>query len=313
MIVFIHCKFPGILGSVIVAFARPAVFYFFLVSGFFVYSVDDGKFVNKVKRQSAKVIRLTAICFVISFFWRLLYALIGDAWSIQGVIQDIFNIDKIIRMIVFQSDIVLGPFWFLLALIMCYLAVYLLRRSGLISIYPVLIVITLLLNIYLSEFCSDIESYYYRNFWLTGFPFYMMGYYFHQHWDRIEKTFSDKALMIGIVTGAILTVVEYLLVGSSLIYVGSVILAASLFAFAIKKTTKTIVPLEYIGEKLSMYVYCCHWFVIEAQGTVFTKMGLIGMSGFGYIYPLLSVICSLVLSYIIFMIADRGSLLRKNV
>ena len=313
LIVLIPCKFPGVIGELVVALARPAVFYFFMVSGYFVYAEDNNKFANKVRRQSYKVIKLTIVCFVVSFLWRILYAFIGDAWTIQDVIHSIFNKTSIFRMIVFQSDIVLGPFWFLLALVVCYFAVYLIRKAGLISICPYLIVIALLLNVYLAEIRNDVELFYYRNFWLTGFPFYMMGYTIHQFWNSIEVFFKQKSTVIGIIAGIVLTLVECLMLGHKVIYIGSIILIFFCFLYAIKNPSASITPLEFIGDKLSMYVYCCHWFVIEALGTVFAKIGVTGSNVFQYIYPLISVVCSLVLSFVIFKLTEQNSFLRKRV
>ena len=311
LIVLIHCKFPGTLGELVVAIARPAVFYFFVVSGYFVYSADETKFISKVRKQSTKVVRLTIICFIVSFFWRILYALIGDAWDVQGVIRGIFNAKKIFRMFVFQMDIVLGPFWFLLSLILCYLAVYLLRKARLIFICPALIVITLVLNVYLSEICANVQNYYYRNFWLTGFPFYMIGYILHQNWTGIEEKLNDSILKAVIIIGIVSTYLEYMLVGRSLIYIGSIILVISCFGYAIKNPEKSVPFLEYIGDRLSMYMYCCHWFVIEALSTVFNRLGVLEMKGFAYLFPLLSVACSLAVSLLINMVSIRFSIKRK--
>ena len=51
-VIVLHCPFPGIVGKILYGFARFAVPFFFMVSGYFVYADDAEKVIRSEEHTS---------------------------------------------------------------------------------------------------------------------------------------------------------------------------------------------------------------------------------------------------------------------
>ena len=134
-------------------------------------------------------------------------------------------------------------------------------------------ILLLLMNVFLSEIINIENIIYYRNFWLSAFPFFLIGYLFHK---RIEKitTSERKTAVWGMYIGVALTVVEYFILGNRLIYVGSVVLALAALFYAVDFPEKEIKFLSTIGEKYSLIIYIIHWYFIDIYAIVLKYLNL---------------------------------------
>ncbi len=273
LIILIHCRFPGLLGGISVAVARAAVFYFFIISGFFTFRADERAFYRALKRQTLKIVKITGIAFILGITWRIILAVFGKSGSLAMLVREWINPDSLINILVFQKDIILGPYWFLISLLLCYPAIYFIRKTKAFVLSEWLMILLLLMNVFLSEIINIENIIYYRNFWLSAFPFFLIGYLFHK---RIEKitTRERKTAVWGMYIGVALTVVEYFILGNRLIYVGSVVLALSALLYAVDFPDKEIKFLSTIGEKYSLIIYIIHWYFIDIYAIVLRYLNL---------------------------------------
>ena len=291
LIVLIHCRFPGILGGVSVAIARAAVFYFFIISGFFTFRADENAFYRALRRQILKIIKITGVAFILGITWRIILAVFGKSGSLAMLAHEWISLDSLINVLVFQKDIILGPYWFLLSLLLCYPAIYIIRKTKAFVLSELLMMLLLLMNVFLSEIINIDNIIYYRNFWLSAFPFFVMGYLFHK---RIEKitTRERKKTVWGMCIGVALTLVEYFILGNRLIYVGSVVLALTALFYAVDFPDKEIKFLSTIGEKYSLIIYIIHWYFIDIYAIVLKYINLQGNYFIQCMMPLIVILSS---------------------
>ena len=291
LIVLIHCRFPGILGGLSVAVARAAVFYFFVISGYFTFRADENAFYLALKRQFFKILKITSIAFVLGITWRIILAVFGKSGSLALLAHEWASLDSLIEVLIFQRDIILGPYWFLISLLLCYPAIYIIRKSNAFILSELLMVLLLLLNVLLSEIVHVENIIYYRNFWLTGLPFFLMGYLFHKRIETIT-TREGKMTAWGMCIGIALTIAEYFILGNRLIYVGSIVLAFTALLYAVDYPKKEIKFLSTIGEKYSLIIYIIHWYFIDSYAIVLKYLNLQDNYFIQYIMPLIVILSS---------------------
>lgn len=88
-------------------------------------------------------------------------------------------------------------------------------------------------------------------------------------------------------------------------YVGTQISVLALSSMAALYPAKRIRILEYIGSKLSMYVYIYHIAVGKTWDLIATKFHLWGKVPFQMFRPLIVIACSLLAAWVIVMIKKK--------
>ena len=311
MVIFIHCRFPGAFGGIVTAISITAVFYFFIVSGYFSYKEDDTVFFKSLYKQTIKLIRITIVAFILGIIWRILLACYGSSGNLHSLVVEWTNTDKLLSLLIWQNDIILGPYWFLLALILCYPVCFLLRKLDRENIY-LLFLLLIIVNLGVCKCCPSISIHYYRNFWLTGLPFFSAGYYIHMITSKNEIIVSNRISISMIIAGMVLTISEYLFEGSKLMYAGNLLLLAGALLYALYNNKKEIKQLSYIGEQYSLYVYILHWYIIDVLTIIARHSGVESQAFYLYCRPVLVVLGTLVLSSIYRRTSQFMSVLLKN-
>lgn len=311
LIIMIHCRFPGIFGQFAVVIARPAVFYFFIVSGYLSFYETGDAFANKLKHKIFRLIRMTGIVLGLYFVWECILRIFGSSGNINYFLtQELFNKEKIFRLIFFQEDILVGPFWFLFSLILCHISLLIISKKR-VSYFYWMIPALLFLNVILSEILpltgKTVELIYYRNFILTGFPFYLLGYRLHD----LQKTNKSHWIFqisgkVGIGIGTIMSLLEFLILGNSLIYIGSILMSSFAVQDAIVYPQKGNAYLVYLGQKYSMYIYCIHWFVIDVISIIAKYLGISNLPVYRYTVPWIIMAISIIGSVLIDWIMSKG-------
>ena len=98
----------------------------------------------------------------------------------------------------------------------------------------------------------------YRNAYLLGLPFFIIGYCFRIHEDRIS-TINERIIISGIVIGTVLSIIEGY-INHQRLYIGTVVLSLAIFTFVIKdKNFGNGSLLFYLGNKLSLNLYIVHF------------------------------------------------------
>ena len=89
-------------------------------------------------------------------------------------------------------------------------------------------------------------------------PFFVIGYFLHKHKEAIDAKVSNTMIWILLLGSAAIMVAESLLLpGSAIIYVGSIVVAITLFmgTFRVPPEKYRIKPLEYMGRYLTVWMY----------------------------------------------------------
>ena len=297
MVILIHCRFPGVFGGIVTAISRTAVFYFFIVSGYFSYKKDDTVFFTGLYRQSIKLLRITTVAFILGTIWRILLAGFGSSGSLDNLIVEWTDTSRLLSLLIWQNDIILGPYWFLLSLLLCYPACFLLRKLKSENIF-LLLSLLIIINLGICKFCPAINIHYYRNFWLTGLPFFSAGYYIHMITSKKGVAVSDCFSIILAFVGILLTIIEYFIEGSKLMYAGNLLLLAGALLYALYNNQKEIIQISEIGEKYSLYIYILHWYVIDILTIIARHSGVESQTYYLYSRPVFVVMGTLAVSVI---------------
>lgn len=264
-VVAIHVHFPGNFGTGVIAVARFAVPFFFMVSGFFSYYENKSSLKEKYKRKIKHV-------FVLFAGGTALYFLFGTAVaSYSGSVIDyfgrIFSAKSILEFLIFNNTSVSEFLWFLPALIYVCFIFYIFEKTGITKkvyfLIPVLFLGGVILNESL-EFIQDVPSimskgYFYRNFFFIGLPFFMAGHFIRINEDKLINKFSNPGLMLFMLIGSAEAVAAALWHSQKSVYIGTFIAVFALFVFAVKNEEKyKYKNIADMGAKYSLYVYIFH-------------------------------------------------------
>lgn len=120
LVVFMHCEFPGILGTAVQAISRFCVPLFFMVSGYFCFNVNEGS------KSWLKIRHVAKITLFASLFY-LAFVLL-----VELVFHDlVINVSwtKLLIWVMFNEPIVIArQYWFLFALLNTYIFFFIARR-----------------------------------------------------------------------------------------------------------------------------------------------------------------------------------------
>ena len=294
LIVFNHCKFPGITGNLIENYARIGVPVFFMISGFFVSNNDKLK-VNK------KIVKTMMMLIYSCLFW-LIYNILRfyfiDNAQLFTYLNNLINIKTIGKFILLNENPFWGHLWFINALLYCYIYQYIIikfNKQKKVEIIEKVLAICLLIfyiiiNIIIIK--DDLSNIYLiRNFIFMGIPFFCIGKHIN-----VNKIYFEKIKILIIIVLFILLNIEILLYRSEL-YISSIFLSIYLFKLCLKNPNNYNKLLDYIGDKISMYVYILHPAIKYVVIYLF-KLLKIHSGVILYIEPLVMLILTLITSHI---------------
>lgn len=175
-VVLAHCPFiPGALDVLICGFHMPA---FFIISGYLHRCQSDNY--NCIKKNFKRLIipalLFSALCYV---FW-LLKFLLNNAYSFNECI-----LKPILGLFIYDRAVatpICGVIWFLVVLFLCFLlldfTMHFLKRSGLIILALVFVIITTIFAIYGYK---DFQYGYYLQRTIISFPYVAFGFLCHEY------------------------------------------------------------------------------------------------------------------------------------
>ena len=103
------------------------------------------------------------------------------------------------------------------------------------------------------------NGYIYRNFFVLGIPFFMLGHLIKANEEKLKSKISNPVLITVFIAGLAESVVVGHLHAQKNIYIGTIISVFALFIFIIKNEEKIRMPhIALIGEKYSLYIYIIH-------------------------------------------------------
>jgi len=299
LVVFMHCEFPGVFGTIVQTIARWVLPFFFMVSGFYSYT-GDAPF--NAKKQLRKIKHIFNITLFASVFY-FIVAIIQNGFSLSISKYEIFN------WAVFNKPIIIaGQLWFLFALLYVYVIFAFIKRFNLIKLAYIAMIVLTIGYICLAQgmhlIGHTVPNYYYRNFVFEAFPWFMFGHFINEYKDKFK--ISNKVLISIIVACTVLNLVERYLLGRDFgVNITSFPQATAIFVFSVNNPKILGGVVQRVGKKLSMFIYIIHPFVWHSMESIYARLQINENTFFLYIMPILVLIGTFVLSIACVLIKDK--------
>lgn len=313
-VIFMHCGFPGLAGKVVSYVFKFNVPVFFMISGYFLYSSEVGIVRERLKKRIRSIAALLAAAFLLYGIWSFIENCLIDQIDPLVWVQNSFSLEQLPHKLVFGTFFC-GPMWYLYAAFWGYVLLYYLfprvRLNSLLWIaVPLLAVHVVVRTVNKALWPAAYDVTYYRSFLLYAIPFMLLGILLAKYREPLIRRFSSRSAIVLAAMGCGLQFAEYALTRQSLdFYFGSILYATSLFLFGLKYPEAgdrgIWNVLRFIGQRLSMQIYLVHMLCIEVTGLVFSS--LIPGDAFGWIHPLLSIACSILIAFMLYRVETLRS------
>lgn len=286
LVVVIHSGIHGIegkagfFGTILLIFGRLAVPFFFVVSGYFLYSSYD-KQVSKVSKSIPKLLNIFLLSSVLYFIF------FGWYFGSYDFAVSLITPTTIFNMLAFNHPIYNEALWFLLALIGSSLIIMLnakyLKKDWLLLCAAVCFyVISLLVSNY-SQFINieQISVSYYRNFIGEGLLFMMIGYMCSKYAKELQK-FNTIKLLLYTLLSTCLYFIEFYAVRVNVskpadIYIMLPLLSLLIIMWCLKYPNlfnKTFIP--WLGAQTALYIYILHILFLYSFEILYSHLGVDG-------------------------------------
>lgn len=320
-VVFMHCEFPGVMGTAVQAISRFCVPFFFMVSGYFCFRPLDqmsgtqmsvpanwgGDNWHIIKKKIIHVGNITICASLFYLVFQLLQSLFLQIdFSINGL--QIFN------WIVFNTPrIIAGQYWFLFALLYAYIFYGILEKIGLRKFSYVFAAVMFVVYICLAQgahlYGIKIPNMIYRNWLIEAFPYFMLGHWIHEYQERIK--ISNKTLISIVVVATFLCWIERWIMGRDFgVNIVTIPQVFAIFVYGVKNPTKCAGAIQRLGRDCSMMVYILHPAVWHSLESVYWKMGLADKTLALYLMPLLVLTFSIIGAFVFNEIVEKYKSLR---
>lgn len=324
LVVFIHYNWSNDLSEAIKAIGRFAVPYFFFVAGYHLPDRDGIITAGNTARKLRHLLQLmlkSALFY--AFFCVAWNYLMDNTWDIRAFMQEELTPWSITKLFITCDPIYYAHFWYLLASVLCYGVLYVVRdkpgKTGYLAAFLVLLGTYCLFaeykgllgwknQIQVAEGCSLMIS---NTFLLRAMPFILFGVYLKKARIAERSPINFWVLLAAAVAGCMLVVLEQRKFGIVLMYTGTHLTTIALSLMSIWFPGKSLRALEYVGSKLSMDVYIYHIAVGKILDLAAGKLHLWGSGWFKPARPILALIGSLLVAQII--VSIRNAVKRKAV
>lgn len=296
LIVFVHCSFPGDFGIVMSAASRFGVPLFFAVSGFFLYKEDAEKqeIRLKVRRRSLRVFLLLLFSSAIYLILGIISSCFGkESVGLAEYFESLFNWKELVLLLVCNDPLIYFVNWFMVALLLSYLVIYLfpdLFFKNRLSIYIVSSLAIFWTVFRIAVIVADVQLFgfslssdrLYRSWYFYGLPFICLGMVLKKNESFLTKIPTYLSLVILSLSFVAMITEQVLLVklfSTPISYsFGSIGCVFSMIALSVKK------PELFSKSKLltmkgnwTTYVYIFHCAVIICVSFLFSKLGIEGL------------------------------------
>ena len=173
----------------------------------------------------------------------------------------------------FNVPIIGGHLWYLFAYICVLLFFFLLLRAKLLNNIILYIgAVALVLSPIIAFLCMhfDMPKVLYRNWFLTGIPFFILGMYVNKL--NLSNKISTSILVISVVVFWAFSVVDHILLDTKIqrdLYFATPFLSLSVFLLFLKNRNINIIWLNEVGKRDSLWIYVFHVFVISILERVY--------------------------------------------
>lgn len=297
-VVLIHVTFPGMIGEIIKFASAYAVPVFFLIAGYYAF----GKNEDTIKRRLIKIVKIFIFAYFVFFIFNALIAFKND--EIMEWLASNYTIKELAKYVLFCTIGFAIPLWYLIAQIETYIFWYftvkLKKENLIVRILPILFI----LQVILTSFCetNELAWFWKINFVTRSLTWFALGYYLHTVPEEKINKFSDKEIIACALIGLTIVIIP-IAFGLKIKFssVGYIPYATALFVMALKHAEKSICkPLEYLGDKLSLWVYIFHVPTSSVIKMIMKRLVNNNTESGAYlwIHPILTLLIVIVISYI---------------
>ncbi len=311
-VILIHFPFPDKFGVIVQNICGYAVPIFMMIAGYYAFGKDSAT----IKRRLFKIIKIFIVAYIIFLAHKTSIAVFNH--ELSGFLSEQFTWTTPIKYIVFCTIGFAGPLWYLIAMIEVYVVWFFVVKKEkehlILCLMPFLFIFQIVLNTYADT--AEIDFFWKINFITNGMTWFLLGYSLNTH--KLEKIKNLKTiyLIILIIAGCFIAVspVAFEL---KLRYggIGYIPFALGLFALCLKNPEKSInCIIEFIGDKLSLYIYVLHVPIVGLLEFVFKYLFHVDIDSelFRWIRPLLGAVATISLSLIVYLVLNKLRLCSRH-
>ncbi len=260
LVVFLHCRFEGTLGDIIIYACRFPVPVFFMITGYFCY----GKNREWLRKRAAGMLRMLLTAEICYGAWYTAVAIFdGRGAEYLGGLSCLGHpIRTLLCGTMFNPTL-----WYLYAAFWTYVIYCLIAdghpRKWSYALIPILLAVQIYGRFYWqNHYDIDKAIYWFRSAFLFGLPMTLLGSLFAEKSEYIKRRFRPLHGLLIIAAGLALMPAEYIATGQYMdMHLSTVFITAGLFMTAMLHTLRPgrmASIISFIGRRLSMWVYLLH-------------------------------------------------------
>ncbi len=265
-VILVHFPFPGDIGTVFSTIGIVGVIFFFLISGYNAYDINDDEACKKILNRFKRNLKITLIVVGIYLVLMTLEALVAGYFDEY---LDYYTNPWLVPRIILLGDfsfIKADQLWFMVALLYAYLTLYLLHKFKIAKYSYYALPILLMLRIGIETYVNTAPGadWHYACFFIgSSLPVMLLGHYIRAK----KEAFLKAPIYVTIILTVIATALMYATVYINVFDINcaqffKIWCAFELFILALKLPGKKEVPvIGLIGRKYSLYIYLFHFLI----------------------------------------------------
>lgn len=299
-VILIHCRFPGPIGGIVKTLAKFGVPYFFMISGYFAVCTKDNDWKFERSTIKYKIKHILLLLLGVGIFYACFQLFLDD-----NSLSEIFTTPNMLKFIFANSPFLYSHLWFILALLYCYIFVWLVAdvlTPKFAQVYiPTFAMFFLIMSILIPKFGIKIILFssfkLYNVFFFRALPFFLFGALLKKDENHIQNWNIKKINCIAAITiGSFISLVEKVILIESQFYFGSYIVCIFLFIYCMKYQESICSRMEFMGRELTMYIYIIHIAVMKSLDRLVEFDGFYGTI-YLWIRPITVILISILASY----------------
>lgn len=302
-VVLIHFRFPGLFGTVVWRLSQFAVPIFMMTAGYFAY----GRNAKTIRRRLIKIVKILVFSLLLYFLYSLLIQI--KRGNLVYWLVWVISVKAIIKFFLFCTVEYAIFLWYLIAMAEVYLLWLAVQKRDSLR----MLLRELMPLMFLGRIALGVAAAYYNlpwfanvNFVTCGLCWFLFGMFVKENEKSMEGQWSGKRFALVLVTGVFASIIpDVYKTRIDFSSIGIILMSCSLFCWAIEyKSLKLSSCLEFIGDKLSLYVYVFHVIIGKGLQFIVRRMGGLGVYQ-DWIIPVLTVIGAILLALAVYRINRR--------
>lgn len=260
-VIFIHIPFPGTFGLILKKIFSCAVPFFAMIAGYYAYKKDIKTIIRRTKKISFYLIFSYLLYFILNIVINIFK---GNLY--KWLFTSVLNVYAIAKMIFFCYVDFALPLWYLIAMLETYLiwiiVIKLKKEKSFLKFMPILFLVQIISVIYCESF--SLSWYIKINFITRLLPWFLLGYHINYYSIQEKINIKKVHMFIGIIIGLIINILPTV-INSKIDFscIGYILTTPLLFCFCIKNNHSIMKSIEYIGKRLSLYIYIFHLIIFQ--------------------------------------------------